>query len=428
LITNQESYEVLSNLQEDPDSHFRLRVYAALGRLRKRLGRPPLKIDILEARIRREVLEACGNILGWQQCRARFGTELLQEEMQFRMRRADRRILRLLEMTYDLNEVSVILEALEHPDRRSDALEALDALLDPRLRRLIMPLLESRVTPERLPFGDADLCVLPPMEFLLLQAYHPNPYVVLLALDSLSAAGDKAAVPAAVRALQHRDPLVREAGLRALARLEPGAIPPEACSDPDPIVSRWARVLVDRYQRLQLESSQLSPEDLPMFGTVEKILFLKGTPLFSDLSGEDLAPLARVAEVLTVYPGDFVFTSGVRSDHFYVVISGLVSLQDRGRELRRVGPQETLGELAVLDREPLSNSARALQVTELLRIGADEFFEILHEQPEIAEALLRILAGQVRQAHRLLMEQAEALEKTSPHPAGAVFRKDAEKP
>jgi ATP/ADP translocase/HEAT repeat protein len=427
LIPAQESYEVLSSHQEDPDSHFRLRVYAALGRLRKRLGRPPLKIAILEGRIRREVLEACGNILGWQQCKARFGTALLQEEMQFRMRRADRRILRLLEMTYDLNEVAVILEALDHPDRRSDALEALDALLDPRLRRLIMPLLESRATPERLAFGDPDLCVLPAMEFVLLQAYHPNPYVALLALDALSAAGEKAAVPAAVRALQHRDPLVREAGLRALARLEPGTIPQDAGSDPDPVVGRWVRALLDSRQRLQQETSQLSPEDLAMFGTVEKILFLKGTPLFSELSGEDLAPLARVAEVLTVYPGDFVFTSGVRSDHFFVVISGSVSVQERGRELRRVGPQETLGELAVLDREPLSTSARALQVTELLRIGADEFFEILHEQPEIAEALLRILAGQVRQAHKLLMEQAETLEKTSPHPARTVFRTDDEK-
>jgi ATP/ADP translocase/HEAT repeat protein len=425
LIPAEESYAALCNHQEDPDSHFRLRVYAALGRLRKRLGRPPLPVELLEVRIRREVLEACGNILGWHKCSQRFATQLLQEEMEFRMRRADRRILRLLELTYDLQEVSVILDALDDPNRRSDALEALDALLDPRLRRLILPLLENRTAPEQLPFGDPDLCVLPAMEFVLLQAYHPNPYVALLALDALSAAGEKATIPAAERALAHRDPLVREAGLRALARLAPGSIPREMTSDPDPSVRRWAQVLIDRVQRIQQESTPLSQED-PMFGTVEKILFLKSTPLFSGLSGEDLAPLARVAEFLTVYPGDFVFTAGVQSDHFYVVVSGQVSIQDRGRELRRVGPQETLGELAVLDREPLSTSARALQTTELLRIGADEFFEILHEQPEIAEALLRIMAGQVRQAHKQLMEQAEALEKTGPHPAGPGYRRGTE--
>ena len=206
---------------------------------------------------------------------------------------------------------------------------------------------------------------------------------------------------------------MREAGLRALEKLAPEEAPDAAVGltdDPDPAVGRWSRYIVDRRQRIQQENSELSPEG-SMFGTVEKILFLKGTPLFSGLSGEDLAPLARVAEVVTFYPGDFVFTAGVPSDHFYVVINGLLALENRGRELRRVGPQDTIGELAVLDRQPLSTSARAIEESELLRIGADEFFEILHEQPEIAEALLRILAGQVRQAHLQLFEQAEALER-----------------
>jgi CRP-like cAMP-binding protein len=93
------------------------------------------------------------------------------------------------------------------------------------------------------------------------------------------------------------------------------------------------------------------------------------------------------------------------------VISGLLSLEGRGKELRRAGTQETIGELAVLDRKPMNTAVRALEVSELLRIGADEFFEILHEQPEIAEALLSILAGQVRQANELLLEKTEALER-----------------
>lgn len=413
MVRSEQSFTVLQNHLEDPDSHFRLRVYAAMGRLRKHLGRSPLPLGDLLPRIRREVVEASGNLVAWAQARRRFETRLLAEEMDFRMRRAERRILRLLEMTYDLNEVSVILAALEDPARRSDALEALDALLDPPLRRLIMPLLENRSTPEKLEFADSNVCILPPVEFVLLQAYHPNPYVSLLALDALAQAGEKSALPAARQALHHRDPLVREGGLRAVERLDPATIcqsAAELAQDPDFTVSRWAKTLLDRRQRIQLEISELSPED-SMFGTVEKILFLKGTPLFSGLSGEDLAPLARAAEVVTFYPGDFVFTAGVPSDHFYVVISGMLSLENRGRELRRVGPQETIGELAVLDRGPVSTSARALEISELLRIGANEFFEILHEQPEIAEALLRILAGQVRQAHTQLLDQAEQLER-----------------
>lgn len=147
-----------------------------------------------------------------------------------------------------------------------------------------------------------------------------------------------------------------------------------------------------------------------MYGTVEKILFLKSTPLFSNLPGEDLAPLARVAEVVAFSPGDTVFEAGDPGDHFYIVVSGLIVLESRGRELQRVGPPNILGELSVLVRGPKSSSARALEPSELLRIGAEEFFETLHEQPEIADAMLRLLATQLREAQDRLLEQAEALD------------------
>ena len=62
----------------------------------------------------------------------------------------------------------------------------------------------------------------------------------------------------------------------------------------------------------------------------------------------------------------------------------------------------------MLDGGPQSLSARALQPTELLRIGSEELFELLHEQVQIAEALIRILAGQVREAHQRLASQAIA--------------------
>ena len=80
-------------------------------------------------------------------------------------------------------------------------------------------------------------------------------------------------------------------------------------------------------------------------------------------------------------------------------------LESEGTELSSVGPPGMIGELAVLDRGVQSASARALQPSDLLRIGAEEFFEILHEQAEIAAALIRILAGEVREAQKRLVQQ-----------------------
>ena len=143
-----------------------------------------------------------------------------------------------------------------------------------------------------------------------------------------------------------------------------------------------------------------------MYGTVEKVLFLKSTPLFSGLAGEDISALARVAEVCSFPAETTVIRHGEPGEYFYVVIRGSVSVESGGRELGRVGACGTLGELAVLDRQPHGADFRALEPCELLRVGAAEFFQILREQPEIAESLLRLLAGEVR---RTQMRLADAL-------------------
>jgi ATP/ADP translocase/HEAT repeat protein len=405
-IPSAKSFVVLRDFQEDTDSHFRLRVYAALGRLRARLGYAPMPPRLLAPRVWREALEVRGNVQSWNAARERFGTPLLIEEMDFRKRRAERRILRLLEMSYGLREIGVILTALQDEGRREEALDALEALLDASLRELVIPALES-LGPgySSPPASDPNVSVLPPVQFMLLQAYHPNTYVNFLALDALARAGEQSAVPAAKSAIAHADPLVREAGLHALVRLDHETSRSAAAAlrtDSDPTVARWAHY----YSRPQADpnAGSASMGEL-MHDTFEKILFLKGTPVFSRLPGEDLAPLARVAEVIHFEEGDNIIREGEAGDCFYVVINGLVILESEGTVLRQVGPPGIIGELAVLDRSTQSSSARALKPSDLLRIGADEFFEILHEQAELAEALIQILAGEVREAQARLIRQ-----------------------
>ncbi len=53
--------------------------------------------------------------------------------------------------------------------------------------------------------------------------------------------------------------------------------------------------------------------------------------------------------------------------------------------------------MAVLDSEPRSATVRASSEAEALRIGSEEFYEILHEQIDIAEGVIRVLSRRVRQ-------------------------------
>lgn len=143
-----------------------------------------------------------------------------------------------------------------------------------------------------------------------------------------------------------------------------------------------------------------------MYSTVEKILLLKSAPVFERVTGEDLAPLARVAEVEVYSPGTAIVTEGDAGDALFVLVRGRVAVTRNGRPLSTLGPGDSLGEMSVLDRVARSATATAEEETEVLRIGSEEFYEILHEQVEIAEGVIRVLCGRLRQLDARITERS----------------------
>jgi CRP-like cAMP-binding protein len=324
-----------------------------------------------------------------------------------------RRILRILELRYDPEPLRLVREHLLEPRRRANAIEVLDTLLDPPLRPLVMPFLDDVPYEERL--RRAALMVPPPpeaVEFLRQHCRHPNPYVVLVAMDALARHGAPEAVDEALPALRHHEPLIREAGVLALELVERAAAVPRIrplVHDPDPIVSRHAAAALAR-----LDGTQ--PAEIPMYSTVEKILFLKSAHVFSRLSGEDLAPLARMAEVLAYGKGERVFTEGEMGDALFVIVRGKVTILHNGMPLATLGPGEAFGEMAVLDEVPRSATAVTEEETEVLAIGSEEFYEMLHEQVEIAEGIIRMLTHRLREADTTI----EQLRRPGAAPAGSA--------
>ena len=145
-----------------------------------------------------------------------------------------------------------------------------------------------------------------------------------------------------------------------------------------------------------------------MVTTEEKLLFLMSVPIFEKLPGEDLAPLARVTEVVTFRAGERIFREGEMGDALYVVMRGEVAIEKGGRRLAVLGPKEAFGEMAVLDASERSADALARSDCEALKIDSEAFYDILHEQPEIAEGILKVLTRRLREADAKLQEAAGA--------------------
>lgn len=137
-----------------------------------------------------------------------------------------------------------------------------------------------------------------------------------------------------------------------------------------------------------------------MITTVEKVLFLKSIDLFRGLPGEELAQIAEIAEEVPISEGDLVFSDGDTGDALYIVVEGKVRVFKGEKTFAEFGERETFGEMSVLDSEPRSASVAALSETLLLKIGREEFKDILSERPEISLGIMKVLSRRIREANR----------------------------
>jgi CRP-like cAMP-binding protein len=144
-----------------------------------------------------------------------------------------------------------------------------------------------------------------------------------------------------------------------------------------------------------------------MISTIERVLFLKSVPLFRALAGEDLAPVAAIADEASFAPGDVLIRQGDVGDCLYVLIDGQVDVIVDGRvAVAREGARAIVGEMAVLTDAPRTASCVAVEDTLALRIGREEFWELLQEHPSIALGVIREMGARLEEMHRRLDTQA----------------------
>jgi CRP-like cAMP-binding protein len=131
---------------------------------------------------------------------------------------------------------------------------------------------------------------------------------------------------------------------------------------------------------------------------------LRTVPIFSELSDEDITSLAKLASRKR-YPKDtVVFFENEEGDFFFTILEGRIKvtiLGDDGREviLSVLGPGDFFGEMALLDNEPRSATAIAVEESELLSLHRNDFQTVLNDNKSITSALIRVLSARLRRAN-----------------------------
>ena len=123
--------------------------------------------------------------------------------------------------------------------------------------------------------------------------------------------------------------------------------------------------------------------------------------LFADLSADELAGLAAGMRPRPYAKDEVVYLRGDPGTAFYIIASGRVKIalsSPDGKELilRRLGPGDFHGELALLDDEPRSADAVVTEAGVQLVLQRETFRRFLAEHPRVATKLLAKLSRDLR--------------------------------
>jgi CRP/FNR family cyclic AMP-dependent transcriptional regulator len=130
------------------------------------------------------------------------------------------------------------------------------------------------------------------------------------------------------------------------------------------------------------------------------------------LSGVDDAEINRLQQLCrwrSFRKGQTVFEAGSASGEVYFIYEGRVNVMNMtpgGREVvfASLGPCESFGELAAIDRGSRSANIVAAEETVLAELSSHHFLGLLERQPEVSVRVLRTLAAMVRMSDIRIME------------------------
>ncbi len=124
---------------------------------------------------------------------------------------------------------------------------------------------------------------------------------------------------------------------------------------------------------------------------------LASTRLFA---GVDASGLERIADrsVEVDFPsGHVIARQGEVGTGFFVVASGRATVIRDGRTLATLGPGDFFGELSILDGRPRVAQVVTDGPTTCLALASWDFEAVVSEEPGVALAVLRGLAGRLRE-------------------------------
>jgi len=131
---------------------------------------------------------------------------------------------------------------------------------------------------------------------------------------------------------------------------------------------------------------------------------LRKIVLFKRLSDADLDKIKALGSVRKYMPGEMIFGENTSGNALYILLSGVVKIFTqtgvKKKTLAYLKAGEFFGEMSLIDLQPRSASAVALEECELLIIEKKKFNKLLADDLNIVLSIMRTLTLRLREADK----------------------------
>jgi CRP/FNR family transcriptional regulator, cyclic AMP receptor protein len=104
-------------------------------------------------------------------------------------------------------------------------------------------------------------------------------------------------------------------------------------------------------------------------------------------------------ETREVPAGTVIFEAGSTGEEMFGVVAGKVELEMPDGRTFTLGPDESFGEMSLVDHSPRSGTAVAAEDCTLAVIDRHRFLFLVHETPTFALQVMSNMAERLRQRH-----------------------------
>lgn len=132
-----------------------------------------------------------------------------------------------------------------------------------------------------------------------------------------------------------------------------------------------------------------------------RVALLQSMPLFNQLPAKEIETIVHDLRLKEYSRDEVIFRQGDESREVYFVLKGKVRIfttSPSGNEtsIAIFSTNDVIGELAAVDHEPRSATAKAVTAVSLLTMTQDRFLHHLETMPRFSMAFIRLLSGKLR--------------------------------